>query len=147
MSRIVDMDFHDRHLYLIFTAQHLLKNYLIKTLKEEGIRITPAHTTILFLLEEDSPQTMTDLSQALHIDNSTVTGLIDRLEKSGFVRRTDHTSDRRKWSVSISSDGLGEIARARTVIRRINKEIESGFSKEDLAVLHRILGSYIEKFA
>ncbi len=140
------MEFQDKHIYLIFTAQHLLKNYLITALKENGIRITPAHSTILFLLEKNGPQTMTDLSQGLHLDNSTITGLIDRLEKTGFVQRADHPHDRRKWRVSISKEGLDEIAKARTVIGRINKEIESGFSKEDLAVLHRILGSFTQKF-
>ena len=140
------MEFKDKHIYLIFTAQHLLKNYLIKTLKENGIRITPAHSTILFLLEKNNPQTMTDLSQALHLDNSTITGLIDRLEKSSFVERIDHPNDRRKWSVSILKEGLDEIARARIVIGRINKEIESGFSKEELTVLQRILGCFTKKF-
>jgi DNA-binding MarR family transcriptional regulator len=141
-----DMKFNDKHIYAIFTAHHLLKNYLIKTFKEEGIKITPAHSTILFLLEQSNPRTMTDLSQALNLDNSTVTGLIDRLERSGFVYRSDHPDDRRKWGVFITREGRDEIKRARLIINRINGKIEAGFSKDEMASLHRVLACFNEKF-
>jgi DNA-binding MarR family transcriptional regulator len=140
------MKYDDKHIFTIFTAHHLLKNYLIKMLKDEGIRITPAHSTILFLLEKECPLTMTDLSNMLNLDNSTVTGLVDRLERSGFVYRSDYPDDRRKWGVSITKEGNDEIKKARLIIKRINSEIESGFSKDDMAALHRVLAGFNEKF-
>lgn len=143
----VSMDFTDKHIYAIFTAQHLLKNHLVKMLREKGVKITPAHATILFLLETTSPQTMSELSQVLHLDNSTVTGLIDRLEKSGFVARTAHPGDRRIWEISITPKGIKEIAKAREVINKVNKEIERGLTKDEIAALHTALGSFKDKFS
>jgi len=140
------MAYADKHIYVIFTAQHLLKNYLIKMFIDHGIKITPSHSTILFLLEIYNTQTMTDLGNILHLDNSTVTGLVDRLEKLGFVYRTDHPNDRRKWNVSISKEGLKEIAKAKVVINRINKKIETGLSKKEMEVFHKVLSSFNEKF-
>jgi DNA-binding MarR family transcriptional regulator len=136
----------DRHIYAIFTAQHLLKNYLIKMFKDEGVQITPSHSTILFILEQGGLQTMTDLSQALNLDNSTVTGLIDRLERSGFVHRREYPDDRRKWGVSITSEGREEIKKAGAVIKRINGMIESGFNRGEMDSLHRVLAAFNEKF-
>jgi DNA-binding MarR family transcriptional regulator len=140
------MKYDDRHIYAIFTAHHLLKNYLIKMFKDEGVRITPAHSTILFLLEQAGPRTMTDLSDALNLDNSTVTGLVDRLERSGFAHRSEYPDDRRKWGVSITREGREEIKKAGAVIKRINGRIESGFSKNEMASLHRVLAAFNEKF-
>jgi DNA-binding MarR family transcriptional regulator len=140
------MKYDDRHIYAIFTAQHVLKNYLIKMFRDEGVQITPAHSTILFILEQGGPRTMTDLSKALNLDNSTVTGLIDRLEKSGFVHRTEYPEDRRKWGVSITREGREEIKKAGAVIKRINGKIESGFSRNEMASLHRVLAAFNEKF-
>ena len=70
----------DRLIYLIFTAQHRLREYLKNALLAEGVMITPVQSGILFLLEEKDGRTMSEISQILSIDNSTITGLVDRLE-------------------------------------------------------------------
>ncbi len=140
------MIYPDNNIYLVFTAQLLLKNYLIKTFIDQGIRITPSHSTILLFLEKNGPQTMTALSKILYVDNSTVTGLVDRLEKMNFVCRSDHPDDRRKWSVSISEEGRRENAKARTIINSINKEIESGFSENEIKAVNKVLSSFKNKF-
>lgn len=61
--------------------------------------------------------TMTELSKALAIDNATITGLVDRLERDGFVRRNKSASDRRALNISISPDGVEEVDRAKVVIK------------------------------
>jgi DNA-binding MarR family transcriptional regulator len=138
---------NERHIYRILTAQHLLKNRLVQSFRDNGVRITPSHSAILFMLESGSPLILSDLSDVLHLDNSTVTGLVDRLEKAGFARRDADPDDRRKWRISITPDGLEEIEKARRVIKSINERIEAGFTKAEMGVLHRILGSFEEKFS
>lgn len=46
-----------------------------------------------------------ELGDLLVVDRSNVTGLLDRLEKSGLVRRDDHPGDRRVYRVMITSAG------------------------------------------
>ncbi len=45
---------------------------------------------------------VSDLSQRLGLSNSTVSGIIDRLEKQGLVERTRSTEDRRVVYVSVT---------------------------------------------
>jgi DNA-binding MarR family transcriptional regulator len=46
------------------------------------------------------PRKMSDLAQALFCDNSNVTGIVDRLEERGLLRRKASKKDRRvKWLV------------------------------------------------
>ena len=47
-----------------------------------------------------------ELGDLLVVDRSNVTGLLDRLEKTGLVRRDDHPGDRRVYRVSITPAGL-----------------------------------------
>ena len=88
----------------------------------------------------------TELSRVLSIDNSTITGLIDRLEKSGFVSRNASNSDRRMFRIFITPQGIEESNSAKTVIIRVNKEIKSGFSQQDIEIFKKILNSFFEKF-
>jgi DNA-binding MarR family transcriptional regulator len=51
------------------------------------------------------PRKMSDLAQALYCDNSNVTGIIDRLEERGLVRREAAEGDRRVKLLVLTEDG------------------------------------------
>lgn len=46
-----------------------------------------------------------ELSDVLVVDRSNITGLLDRMEKCGWVRRSDHPSDRRVYLVALTTAG------------------------------------------
>jgi MarR family 2-MHQ and catechol resistance regulon transcriptional repressor len=46
-----------------------------------------------------------ELSEVLVVDRSNVTGLIDRMEKSGWVKRADDPDDRRAYRVTLTAAG------------------------------------------
>jgi DNA-binding MarR family transcriptional regulator len=52
-----------------------------------------------------SPRKMSDLAQALFCDNSNVTGIVDRLEERGLVRREAAEGDRRVKLLVLTEDG------------------------------------------
>ncbi|HUH65096.1 MAG TPA: MarR family transcriptional regulator [Syntrophales bacterium] len=136
----------DRLIYLIFTAQQKLRTYLTKMLIKENVRVTPAQAGILFLLKQRDGRTMGELSQMLSIDNSTITGLVDRLDKRGLVRRDPSPHDRRASHVFVNPEGIEEVDKAKKVIRAVNQEIKNGFSAEELESFNRILRSFFHKF-
>jgi len=136
-----------RHIYIVLTAQNILRNYLIKNFRDEKIKITPAHAAVLFLLENGEVLTMSDISRVLFLDNSTVTGLVDRLEKMNFVRRSESIGDRRKYGVSATESGIAEIGKARGIISRINREIEAGMSEADIRGMHTVMENIMNKFS
>src|SRR6478609_10623277 len=45
------------------------------------------------------------LSDVLVVDRSNITGLLDRMERSGWVKRADHPSDRRVYVVTLTAEG------------------------------------------
>src|SRR3954468_22271165 len=59
------------------------------------LQLSPAQCHVLHLIEPDRPIPMGQLAETLACDASNVTGLVDRLESRGLVRRRASEADRR----------------------------------------------------
>lgn len=74
-------------------------------LKETGLTL-PQVLCLRALGEMQGGQsTQAELSRALQLTQPTVTGIIDRLERAGLVKRERSLTDRRKISVSLTGAG------------------------------------------
>jgi MarR family transcriptional regulator, organic hydroperoxide resistance regulator len=89
----------------------------LPTLASE-FELSPAQCHVLHLIEPDRPIPMGRLAEALACDASNVTGLVDRLESRGLVRRKPSAGDRRVKVLELTAAGV----RLRsTVLERITK--------------------------
>jgi DNA-binding MarR family transcriptional regulator len=80
------------------------------------------------------------------LENPTVTGLIDRLEKLGYVKRSDHPNDRRVYLVHITEKGNKVANKALPIIKKLNEEIKKGYSKEEIENFKKVLIGAFNKF-
>ena len=53
------------------------------------------HLNVLTILESDGPLSMSRLAEALDVSVASATGIVDRMEKRGFVERRHGSEDRR----------------------------------------------------
>jgi DNA-binding MarR family transcriptional regulator len=136
----------DRLIFLLSTAQQAVKNYTNKLLASEGLRITVAQSGILFLLKQRDRRIISELGRILGVENSAMTGLVDRLEKAGFVTRVSDPEDRRALRVCSTPAGLEEVEKAKPIIRRVNDEIKASFSAQEIEVLKAVLDGISSKF-
>lgn len=69
--------------------------------------LTEGKFTVLMLLLRNTEQGLTpsELAEKALVTRSTITGLIDGLEKMEFVKRRKHPEDRRKMSVFLTKKG------------------------------------------
>jgi DNA-binding MarR family transcriptional regulator len=68
--------------------------------------LSPSQFNVLHLLRSNpSGLSQTELSHQLIMHRSNVTGLVDRLEKRGLVRREEVADDRRAYSVVLTDKG------------------------------------------
>lgn len=56
---------------------------------------------------------MTDIARKMGHSTAAATGLVDRLEKLGYMERTHAIDDRRKVMVRVTSKGLDLVSRLR----------------------------------
>ena len=67
--------------------------------------LSPPQVRALGVLDPERPVPMSELAEALHCDNSNVTGIVDRLEDRGLVERRSATHDRRVKMLVVTDRG------------------------------------------
>lgn len=67
--------------------------------------LTPARTHLLWEAYHRGPCTQRVLADALGVTPRNVTGLVDALEETGYVRRGPHPDDRRATLVTLTDQG------------------------------------------
>jgi DNA-binding MarR family transcriptional regulator len=67
--------------------------------------ISPQQAQAMGTLKPGEPMPMSALAEALHCDNSNITGIVDRLEAAGLAERRPDARDRRVKAVVLTKDG------------------------------------------
>ncbi len=75
--------------------------------KDEAQRhgVTPTQLSVLKLLDEIGDLSLSRLSTQIRAHNSTVTGIVDRMEAAGLVERAQSEEDRRVWIIRLLPAG------------------------------------------
>ncbi|TXG80418.1 MAG: MarR family transcriptional regulator [Thermomicrobiales bacterium] len=101
-------------------------------------RLSLRQLSALTMIESEKT-TLGDVARRLMVTPAVVTGLIDRLERRGYVRRINSTDDRRRVLLALTDEGR---AAAESVSRRLQEEMAAAlasFSAADLEQLDRSL--------
>lgn len=96
---------HEALLGVLVTGE-LLRKEANKLFSPLGI--TGAQFNVLILLyaqTQDGTMSQTDLGRLLTVHRSNITGLVDRLEKLGLVRRLEDDADRRVNRIALTDTG------------------------------------------
>jgi len=136
----------DRLIFLISKVYQKLIVNLQKSFSESRIEATPIQVMLLFFLQQNDGLSLTQISQGLMLENPTVTGLIDRLEKLGYVKRSDHPNDRRVYLVHLTEKGNKVANKALPIVKKLNEEIKKGYSKEEVENFKKVLIGAFNKF-
>src|SRR3954471_22881633 len=67
--------------------------------------LTGPQLTVVKMLETVGDLSLSDLSDRIRAQNSTVTGIIDRMEREGLVTRARSTEDRRVVKIKLTEKG------------------------------------------
>lgn len=92
------VDLHSRHLTQVYS-------------------ITGPQLVCLLSISENGPVTLSELAQTIYLSPSTVVGIVDRLEREGFVRRERSTVDRRVVFIDATEKGREFLEKAPSPIQ------------------------------
>ena len=105
--------------------------------------LSPAGGLVLSTLaDSDSPLSPNKIAEDLIISRASVTGLLDSLERRGYVQRTPHSSDRRMLLIELTDTGR-KVARDFRPIVHLHEKVWLGALSEKeqrqvIDLLHRI---------
>lgn len=106
---------------LFFEVGKILKHYMRKNFEDIGI--TAPQGMVIGTLFKAGEMKITELSKKVNLSNSTISGIVDRLEKQDLVIRTRSEKDRRAVYVNITP-------KVKDMYKEIHKKTEKSF--EDL---------------
>ncbi len=116
--------------FILFSQREFLLN-LSRELNRDNISF--AQFFLLSYLATSKELTMTDIARKMGHSTAAATGLVDRLEKLGYMERTHAVDDRRKVLVRITSRGIELVSRLRDELQNQIAEAMNETASEDAA--------------
>jgi DNA-binding MarR family transcriptional regulator len=106
--------------------------------------LSEGRIAVLFRLYRTGPTPLGDLAAELNTTPRNITGLVDNLEKSGYVERIPDPTDRRSLRASLTEAGRERIHSIWREGFEHQQTVIDGFSKDDLAQLRHLCLQLVE---
>lgn len=105
----------------------------------ERVGLYRGQPRMLHLLWDQDGCTHSKMAVALHVSPATITRMVQRLERAGFVKRRSDPSDQRISRVYLTAEGRGVQASVIDIWRRLEQETVAGLTIEEQHLLRRFL--------
>jgi DNA-binding MarR family transcriptional regulator len=109
-----------------------------------GFGITDAQFNALMILWDyrRAPLRQKDLAQLLVVNPASTGGVVDRMQRKGWVRREDDAADRRAYFVRLTDAGIAKVKQVRGPYYKL---LEAAFEGFDSRALHDFI-SFNDRF-
>jgi DNA-binding MarR family transcriptional regulator len=121
---------------LVDTVAKKLTQFQRQTIKEADL--TPAQYSILSLLWESDGRQFNELASVCCCSPSTITGIVDTLEKKGLVTREPNLKDRRSLLVKLTEQG-DALKHSTPTLEGIFRNCCGGIEPDELRQLSELL--------
>lgn len=129
----------DRRLFfLLDRAAHGFRER-VDALCKNRLGISAVQLVVLMHLAHQDGLRHKDLAAAIGTQPAAVTGLIDRMETAGLVRRRADREDARAQRVHLTAAGRRAVDAARPMIAAANARLAERFTSDELAIAARFL--------
>ena len=119
--------------------------FIVSELNKAGLPdIAPSHGDILAQLLTCESRNMSELAQKGHRSKSTVTTLVTKLEKAGFVERIPDPADSRGVMVRLTARGRELGPTFDRISDGLNHIITSRLSNEEASILQLLLSKCVD---
>jgi MarR family transcriptional regulator, organic hydroperoxide resistance regulator len=137
----------DRRLFfLLYRAQRALAAYASAAL-DDALGVSVAQLTTIMYVAKHAGCSLTELADLLDLNKSAVTGLVQRMERAGTLRREPNPEDARGQRLFVTAKGESLRDRARPLLRRLNADLTEGFSEAEMEIVYRYLNTLVARFA
>ena len=132
---------------LISKIREKVNRFIVSEMSKHGVEdIVTSHGDIIYALFEKQSLTMAEIAEKIGRDKSTVTALVDKLVRLGYIKKEKSIEDTRVANVSLTLKG-NEL---KPVFEAISKEVLEVFylnisekEKEELIrILNKIYNNY-----
>ena len=123
--------------YLLTTSQHRVFQEVSKRL--ENYDVTPVQYGVLHCLWKGDKTTPKEIASELKLENSTISGILDRMEKKNLLKRQVSTEDRRYIEVVLAEKGASVEKPVLDTIDQAKLDILASIPEEEQQILKKTL--------
>lgn len=109
--------------HLIRRLHQISTSVFAERMKAAGIDMTSVQFAALTILAENPGIDQATLAQEIAYDRATIGGVVDRLERKGWVRREVNQDDRRARQVTLTGEGATMLAIVAPVVAALQADI------------------------
>ncbi len=123
-------------------------DYIECELRKRGIEgLVVSHGNILDILYDNNGKlTMKEISEGINRSKSTVTQLVDKLLKSGYVTKEADLEDKRISYIALTEKGLRIKNDFKEISNNVIGEFFKDFTEEEIEILLSLLDRVINNF-
>jgi MarR family transcriptional regulator, organic hydroperoxide resistance regulator len=118
-------------------AVHRVLDHLAAELADLGLR--QAEINVLAQLRPGTPRAVGELVAATGQRPSTLTGVLDRLERRRLVRRRVNAADRRSFTIELTAAGERAATRVDATFAALDERVLSGLPPAAVEGFHHVL--------
>jgi len=124
----------------ISVTRRLINNYLVHEMNKVGMEnIATSHGDIIVALFNSENLTLKQLSIRIRRDKSTVTALVSKLVKSGYVKLVVNEQDRRSKYIYLTEKGMRLEKPFIEISNNLNKILLKDLDENEVLILIKLL--------
>ncbi|WP_370381523.1 MarR family winged helix-turn-helix transcriptional regulator [Catenulispora sp. GAS73] len=118
----------------------------LQTLATElvDLDLTPSETNALANLADGRARTVSELGAAIGSKPTTLTGVLDRLERRGHITRGSLAGDRRSVLIELTESGRATADAISRTIRELEERALADLDREKVAAFYEVLRALTE---
>jgi MarR family transcriptional regulator for hemolysin len=135
---VLEYDFENSVGFWIMTASHEYQRAVNDELAPTGITYRQAQ--VLGFLALAGPLAQGELAERMHLEPATLVGILDRMERDGWIKRLACRQDRRRKLIHPQPSAKPVWVKIVGCVKRVRARATQGMKASELATLKRLLG-------
>jgi MarR family transcriptional regulator for hemolysin len=135
---VLEYDFENSVGYWICQSSQVFQRAFNEELAPQGVTYRQAQ--VLGCLALEGRLSQTDLADRMRIEPPTLVGILDRMERDGWIRRSGDTADRRRKLIEPLAASKPAWTKIVAAAKRVRARATRGMTSAQLAQLKKLLG-------
>ena len=130
----------DHIIFLVGRIQYKANRFLSREMKAHHVKgLAPSHGEILGSLMARGPLPMSEIGRIIDKDKSTITALVNKLIKRGYVEKKSEPADSRISLIALTRKGMALKPHFQLIAQRLRAQSYKGITDDERETLVNLL--------
>jgi DNA-binding MarR family transcriptional regulator len=130
----IELSYYEMPGHLIRRLSQQSNQVFQDEMKRIGADVTSVQFASMQAIELHGEMEQSQIAQSIHYDKATIGGVIDRLEKRGWVERKANPKDRRAKLVTLTREGRKALEEITPVVNALQDQVVANLNDDERAM-------------